>query len=59
MSRREAIALASENLEQLLGVGEVESSERDFIATRGGDLLSMQAKVVAHISPRQSAVVLF
>lgn len=58
LSRREALALGSTNVQKLLGV-EVKNKYQDLVATRGGDLLTMQARVVAHIAPSQSKVVLF
>jgi hypothetical protein len=58
LTKREALALGSTNVQKLLGA-DVEAEEQDLVATRGGDLLTMQAKVVAHVSPRQSKVMLF
>lgn len=43
--------MASSNIQSLLGV-HVEDGDGDLVATRGGDLLSFQSKVVAVISPR-------
>ncbi|EPQ56066.1 hypothetical protein GLOTRDRAFT_15437, partial [Gloeophyllum trabeum ATCC 11539] len=55
ISKSDAHAMASRNIEKLLGV---ESSPilRDIVATKGGDLLSFEGKVVAIISPRRGVV---
>lgn len=64
ISRAQAIALASTNLEILLG-GKVETTTDntayggDFVATEGGDLLSFEGKVVAVMSSRRKTVDLF
>ncbi|KAI0653864.1 carbohydrate esterase family 9 protein [Cubamyces menziesii] len=54
ISKATALALASTNVEKLLGV-ETEGSQNDLVATLGGDLLSF-SKVVAVISPRREVV---
>ncbi|THG99949.1 hypothetical protein EW026_g2520 [Hermanssonia centrifuga] len=56
MSKKEVLALASVNLQQLLGV---HSFETDLVASKGGDLLDFDSKVVAVISPRRGIVDLF
>ena len=58
ISRTEALALASTNLEKLLGV-EVDTSLADLIATEAGDIFDFESKVVGVISPRKGAVDLF
>jgi len=58
ISKEEAIAIGSVNLEKLLGL-DVQAEETDMVATRGGDLLEMSAKVVAVVSPRRGIVDLF
>ncbi|KAH7927128.1 carbohydrate esterase family 9 protein [Leucogyrophana mollusca] len=56
ISRKQAIALASSNVEKLL-MGSVSSARTsDLVATQGGDLFEMSSKVVAIISPRQRSV---
>ncbi len=56
LSKAQAIAIGSTNVEKLLG-GKVETAEtRDFIATEGGDLLDFNSKVKAVISPRRGFV---
>ncbi|KIY71223.1 carbohydrate esterase family 9 protein [Cylindrobasidium torrendii FP15055 ss-10] len=60
ISKEEALALASTSLEKLLGA-EVTTddsleSPRDMVATKGGDLLSLEAKVVGVISPCRGVV---
>lgn len=49
ISKTEALALGSVNVQKLLGV---EVDDGDLVATRGGELLDVQSKVVAVISPR-------
>ncbi|TFY72584.1 hypothetical protein EVG20_g397 [Dentipellis fragilis] len=56
ISKPAALALASTNLEKLLG-GEVEiEGLSELVATEGGDLLQFESKVVAVISPRRKLV---
>lgn len=61
ISRAAAYALVSTNLEQLLGVdpGTGVDGGRDLVATKGGDLMSFEGKVVGVISPRRAVVDLF
>ena len=47
--------MGSVNLQRLLGA-EVNGEEMDLVATRGGDLLELNSKVVAVISPSQKLV---
>ncbi|GAW06441.1 carbohydrate esterase family 9 protein [Lentinula edodes] len=58
ISREEAIALASSNLEKLLGLasGTVSSS---LVATTGGTILDFESKVVAVASAKRGVVDLF
>ena len=60
ISKLQALALASNNLEKLLG-GNVElaSGTSDLVATQGGDMFSFESKVVGIISPRRGSVDLF
>lgn len=55
LSRKNAFAIGSVNLEKLLGV-ETSGEDADLVATTGGDLLEMSAKVRAIISPRRQKV---
>ncbi|KAF8161156.1 carbohydrate esterase family 9 protein [Crassisporium funariophilum] len=55
LSKEEAFAIGSTNIEKLLGV-RVEDDQTDLVATRGGDLLSYESRVVAVISPRLQSV---
>lgn len=55
ISKAEAIALASVNLERLLGV-KPDQFQSDLVATRGGTLLDFKSKVVGLISPRRGVV---
>lgn len=52
---RDALAIASLNVEKLLGV-EADKSNTDLAVTWGGDLFSFESKVVAMISPRRKRV---
>lgn len=56
ISRPEALALATVNLEELLGVHTGDGSDGDLVATQGGDLLDFEGKVVAIISPSRGVV---
>ncbi|KIJ61349.1 hypothetical protein HYDPIDRAFT_116118 [Hydnomerulius pinastri MD-312] len=56
ISRKQAIKLASTNLEKLL-IGSTRSKDTsDFVAFEGGDLFDLESKVVAVISPLQRSV---
>ena len=57
ISREQATALASTNVEQLLGIHR-QDDEVELIATRGGEHLGY-GKVVAVISPRRGLVDIF
>ncbi|KAG6849988.1 hypothetical protein H0H93_002778 [Arthromyces matolae] len=56
LSKSEALALGSVNLEKLLGL---EANGSDFIATKGGDFWSYEGKVAAVISANKEKVELF
>ncbi|KAG9316540.1 composite domain of metallo-dependent hydrolase [Chiua virens] len=56
ISKSEAIALASTNLEELLGVQPSASLSGDLVATRGGSILDLEAQVVGVISSRRRSV---
>ena len=55
ISKEIALAIGSVNVEKLLGA-EVRGEDRDFVATRGGDLLETSSRVVAVISPSRKLV---
>ncbi|EGN99656.1 hypothetical protein SERLA73DRAFT_159873 [Serpula lacrymans var. lacrymans S7.3] len=55
ISKAQALAMASTNIETLLGV-QVNPIDGDIVATSGGDLLSFEGKVVAIVSPRRGLV---
>ncbi|KAI0085133.1 carbohydrate esterase family 9 protein [Irpex rosettiformis] len=54
ISRKEAIALVSTNLEKLFGISPKDNA--DLVATTGGGLFDYSSKVVAIISPRRGLV---
>ena len=54
ISRKEALALVTTNLEKLLGLQS--NDDADLVATYGGDLLGYSGKVAAIISPRRELV---
>ena len=58
ISKEEAFALGSLNIEKLLGVT-VQEDQVDLVATRGDDILGFGSRVMAVISPREQAVHLF
>jgi hypothetical protein len=55
ISKAEALALASVNIEKLLGV-KSGHSHGDLVATRGGTLLDFQSRVVGLISSSRGVV---
>jgi hypothetical protein len=55
ISKAEALALASVNIEKLLGV-KSGHSQGDLVATRGGTLLDFQSRVVGLISSSRGVV---
>ncbi|KAJ7746634.1 hypothetical protein B0H16DRAFT_1556562 [Mycena metata] len=57
ISKEVALSMASSNIETLLGVRSGASSE--FAVTRGGDLFSLDAKVIAMVSAKRGVVDLF
>ncbi|KAF8664356.1 hypothetical protein AX16_000728 [Volvariella volvacea WC 439] len=57
MSKKDAIALASTNLNKLLGI-KIDDATADMVATVGGDIMDMTAKVGAILSPRAEGVYL-
>ncbi|KAK7470198.1 hypothetical protein VKT23_001636 [Stygiomarasmius scandens] len=60
VSDAQALELVSANLERLLGVQPGEEGENtDWVATRGGSLLDLEAKVVGVVSSRRGVVDLF
>ncbi|KAG9316550.1 carbohydrate esterase family 9 protein [Chiua virens] len=56
ISKAEAIALVSTNVEELLGVAPVNSLSGDYVATVGGSILDFEAQVVGIISSRRHSV---
>ena len=58
MSRTEALALASTNLERLLGL-DIDPEWSDLVATERGDLLDFESKVIGVIAARKGVVDLF
>ena len=56
ITRSEAFALASENVEKLLGIRQEVTRKRDLVATEGADLLELNGKVVAIISSSRGEV---
>ncbi|KIJ61513.1 hypothetical protein HYDPIDRAFT_31124 [Hydnomerulius pinastri MD-312] len=58
ISMSDALTMATTNVEKLLGVTR-KAFDCDMVATRGGELLSFEGKVVAVTSPRRKTVDLF
>ncbi|KAL5535125.1 hypothetical protein ACEPAF_3219 [Sanghuangporus sanghuang] len=58
MSKAQALALASTNLEKLLGL-EIDPESSDLVATEKGDSFDFEGKIVGVISPRKGVVDLF
>jgi hypothetical protein len=57
ISKEAALSMASLNLEKLLGVRSGTSTE--FAVTRGGDIFSLDSKVIAMVSSKRGVVDLF
>ncbi|KAF9239773.1 hypothetical protein BU15DRAFT_74314 [Melanogaster broomeanus] len=58
ISTADALTMATANVEKLLGVTR-KALDCDMVATKGGELLSFEGKVVAITSPRRRVVDLF
>ncbi|KAJ7086055.1 hypothetical protein B0H15DRAFT_939618 [Mycena belliarum] len=58
ISKEDALAMASSNIERLLGVHSA-GAAAEFAVTRGGDLFSLDSKVVAMVSSERGVVDLF
>jgi hypothetical protein len=56
ISKAQALALGSTNIEALLGVKADVAETPDLVATEGGDLMNMESKVVGIISSRRGVV---
>lgn len=56
ISKAGALALASTNLEELLGIQPAASLSGDLVATIGGSILDLEAQVVGVISSRRRSV---
>ncbi|TFK75384.1 carbohydrate esterase family 9 protein [Pluteus cervinus] len=55
INKAEAITLGSTNLEKLLGL-DLRDEEVDLVVTEGGEILDMEARVVAVVSPMRKGV---
>lgn len=58
MNKRQAYALASTNLDELLGIKH-DSEDSDLVAFEGGSLFDLSSKVAAVVSPQRGLVDLF
>ncbi len=59
MSAREAYALATTNLEHMLGVKGIPPEVADLVAFDGGSAFNLSGKVVAVLSPQRESVEIF
>ena len=59
LSKGEALALASTNLNKIFGLDDEEVEEDDLVVYEGGDIFSMESKVIGIISPGLNLVKLF
>ena len=55
MNKRQAYALASTNLDKLLGIKH-NGEDADLVAIEGGSLFDLSSKVVAVVSPQRGLV---
>ena len=58
VNKRQAYALASTNLDKLLGI-EHDNEDADLVAIEGGSLFDLSSKVAAVVSPQRGLVDLF
>jgi len=58
VNKRRAYALASTNLDKLLGIKH-DSKDSDLVAFEGGSLFDLSSKVAAVVSPQRGLVDLF
>ena len=58
MNKREAYALASTNLDKILGIKH-DSEDADLVAFEGGSMFDLSGKVAAVVSPHRGLVDLF
>lgn len=58
LGKADALSLVTTNLDKIFGLGKDED-EDDLVAYEGGDLFSLESKVVAVISPRDGHVEIF
>lgn len=58
VKKRQAYALASTNLDKLLGI-RYDSEDADLVAFEGGSLFDLSSKVAAVVSPQRGLVDLF
>jgi hypothetical protein len=58
VNKRQAYALASTNLDRLLGI-EHDSEDADLVVFEGGNMFDLSSKVVAVVSPQRGLVDLF
>ena len=58
MNKRQAYALASTNLDKLLGINHG-SEGADLVAFEGGSLFELSSKVAAVVSPQRGLVDVF
>ncbi|KAI0789155.1 carbohydrate esterase family 9 protein [Abortiporus biennis] len=56
VSKSDAIAMGSTNLLRLLGADEEVLNTMDLVVTSGGDILNIESKVVAIISPKTGSI---
>jgi hypothetical protein len=58
LGKAKALALATTNLEKIFGFHE-DPEDDDLVAFQGGDMFSLESKVVAIVSPRAGHVEIF
>ncbi|KAJ7650653.1 hypothetical protein FB45DRAFT_888386 [Roridomyces roridus] len=58
ISNEAALSMASSNIQKLLGIPPT-GANTEYAVTAGGDIFSLEAKVVAMVSPRRGVVDLF
>lgn len=56
LSKSQALAIASTNIEKLLGIAPETALLNDLVVTHGGDLFDMESKVIGVVSPLRNQV---
>jgi hypothetical protein len=59
MDKGEALALLSTNLDKIFDLYDDQGEDDELVAYEGGDMFSMESKVIGIVSPRSGHVEIF